>query len=206
MKKSILIVSSLVIIFIINNCSSSRIESENIPGSKVIFATSSETEPEWVKSGKIFWYEPKDEKYYIVGIANNQSDVGFGAAIAQAYALKNLAQKIQTIFNSNFALIEVGNSEDIHNLSELLISVITKNIQMSVVMSEQYWKEWQMNNGYQIKHVYDIYTLNQITKKDLERAISLAIESSKNNVINPDLRTRLDKFKQEVQSNLNNQN
>ncbi|MEM4325838.1 MAG: hypothetical protein QXU40_00870 [Candidatus Pacearchaeota archaeon] len=180
--------------------------SENVPGYKVIFATSSEKEPDWVKSGKIFWYEPKDEKYYIVGISNNQSDIGFGAAVAQAYALKNLAQRIQTIFNSNFSLIEVGKSEDVHNLSELLISVIAKNIQMSVIMSEQYWKEWQINNGYQTKYVYDIYTLNQITKKDLDRAVLSAIENSRNNVTDSDLRTRLDKFKQEVQNNLINQN
>lgn len=190
------------ILLLINKCTSSRLESETMPGTKVIFATSREEEPEWVKSGKIFWYEPKEQVYYFVGVANNQNDVVYGASMAQAFALKNLAQKIQTIFNSNFALIEVGSSDEVRNLGELLISVITKNVQMSVVMSEQYWKEWQTYNGYQTKYSYDIYTLNQITKKDLDRSIVSAIESSKNKVDNMDLRTRLDEFKKEIQKDL----
>lgn len=201
MQKNILIILLLLLSFIAG-CTSSKMSSIN-NSQKILFDTSSEKEPEWVKSGKMFWYEPDEQAYYVVGIANNETDIGFGASIAQAYALKNIAQKIQTIFNSNFALIETGSSSDVKNLSELLISAITKNVQMSVAMTEQYWKEWQLNSGYQTKYVYDIFTLNQISKQDLERAINNAIESSKRSVENSDLRFRLDKFKEEIQKELN---
>ena len=179
----------------------------NTPGTvqKTLFETSTDKEPHWAKSGKTFWYDPKDQSYYLVGTANDQSEIGFGASIAQAYALKNLAQKIQTVFNSRFALIETGKSDEVRNLGDILISAVTRNVQMSVAMTEQYWKEWQINDGYQTKFRYDIYTLNQISRADLDRAIVSAIEGSKQNVEDPELRDRLDKFEKDIQQELSNQ-
>ncbi len=178
----------------------------NTPGTvqKTLFETSTSKEPQWVLGSKVFWYDPKDQCYYVVGVANDQSDLGFGSSIAQAIALKNLAQRIQTIFNSRFALIETGKSDEVRNLGDLLVSAVTNNIQLSVAMTEQYWKEWQINDGYQARFRYDIYTLNQISRADLDRAIASAVEGSKQHVEDPELRSRLDKFENDVQKELGN--
>ena len=194
-----------LLVFLAYGCGSRELL--NSPGNtrKTLFETSSDKEPEWVKSGKIFWYDSKDQSYYVVGTANDQADIGFGASVAQAYALKNLAQKIQTIFNSRFALIETGKSDEVRNLGDLLISTVTRDVQMSVAMTEQYWKEWQISDGFQTKYRYDIYTLNQISKSDLEKAVASAVEGTKRTVEDPELRSRLDKFEKEVQQDLTNQ-
>ena len=178
----------------------------NTPGTvqKTLFETSTSKEPQWALSSKVFWYDPKDQCYYVVGVANDQSDLGFGSSIAQAIALKNLAQRIQTIFNSRFALIETGKSDEVRNLGDLLVSAVTNNIQLSVAMTEQYWKEWQINDGYQARFRYDIYTLSQISRADLDRAIASAVEDSKQHVEDPELRSRLDKFENDVQKELGN--
>ena len=185
-------------------CGSSSLLSTPGTVQKTLFETSTNSEPDWVNNPKTFWYDPKDQCYYVVGVANDQSEIGFGGSIAQAYALKNLAQKIQTTFNSRFALIETGKSDEVRNLGDILISAVTRNVQMSVAMTKQYWKEWQINDGYQTKFRYDIYALNQINRSDLDRAIVSAVEGTKRDVEDPELRSRLDQFEKEIQQDLKN--
>ncbi len=199
MKSNFIIL--LILAVLAYGCGSSSLL--NTPGTaqKSIFETSSDKEPDWVNSPNRFWYDQKDKCYYVVGAANDQSEIGFGESIAQAYALKNLAQRIQTIFNSRFAMIETGKSDEVRNLTDVLVSAVTNNIQLSVAMTQEYWKEWQISDGYQTKYRYDIYTLNQIDKRDLERAVVSAIDGLKTSVEDPELRKRLDDFERDMQQN-----
>lgn len=187
-------------------CGSGRMIGTSQNGETRLIQAVPEKKPEWVESSKTFWHDESHKVYHIVGFKPDQPTVGgLGSEEAQADAVINLAQRIQTFANTRFGSIETTGSSGYRTLADLLVSMITRNIQLSLTMTERYWEEWQISNGGEIKYVYNIYTLNDISDNDLQRAVDAAVAGSKQKVEDPELRNRLDQFEKDVMQDLNNQ-
>lgn len=154
--------------------------------------TSIKRTPGWVESARVLWYD--DGSFYVVGKAFNRTDIGFAEAEGKAFAAKNIAEQIQTIFNSRLSLAMESEGEDIDSYSRLLLSMITQNIPLSISTTEVYWEQYRSPRGLR----YDVYTLNRITEGSVRYAVSDVMRQMRNQTATGELRDKLREFEEEI--------
>lgn len=163
---------ALLISLVFYSCSGSRFSIPDLyPEGPVLIEKSIDKKPEWIKKGRSFWYDSKEKGFFVIGYSvSNDADLAYFQSKAIAGA--NIAGYVQSEINARFKLLKVSNDNEVKNLSELVVNLISQKVTISLATVEEY-REVFKEMG-QLK--YHVYTKNFVGENSLKLAIDEALK------------------------------